>query len=290
MVEPTTPPSLLSGWLLRQLSPPAADWLTGQRDLLATNGNDRAFHTALGLIPRRLGRADLALDTGDFMAAQDARPGWNPQGWSVDEAARVLLVCEYACVREGFPERFSELCRLADVAESGAFYRGLPLYPQPDRLENQAAEGVRSNMRPVFEAVAHRNPYPQEQFAEERWNQMVVKALFIGTTLHPIVGLTARANATLARILCDYAHERWSAGRPVSPELWRCVGPFADEAALADLQRVVETGSLAERRAACLALAECGTAAAGKILAVAPDIVSEIEHGGLTWDSLARET
>ena len=110
-------------------------------------------------------------------------------------------------------------------------------------------------MRAVFEAVAHRSPYPKEQFAENRWNHMVLKALFVGSTLHPIQGLDERANPTLARMLCDYAHERWAAGRPVSPELWRCVGPHADAEALADLQRVLATGGAIERQAAALALA-----------------------------------
>ena len=40
-------------------------------------------------------------------------------------------------------------------------------------------------------------------------------------------------------MLRDYAHERWAAGRPVAPELWRCVGPFAEGAALDDLARVL---------------------------------------------------
>ena len=125
-----------------------------------------------------------------------------------------------------FAARFGQLCRTADVAEAIAFYRGLPLYPDPPLLEAQAAEGTRTNMRAVFEAVAHRSPYPKEQFAENRWNHMVLKALFVGSALHPIQGLDERANPALARMLCDYAHERWAAGRPVSPELWRCVGPL----------------------------------------------------------------
>lgn len=67
---------------------------------------------------------------------------------------------------------------------------------------------------------------------------MVLKALFIGSRLAPIKGLDERANPELAQILREYAHERWSAGRPVNPELWRCVGPFATSAdALADLER-----------------------------------------------------
>ncbi len=83
---------------------------------------------------------------------------------------------------------------------------------------------------------------------------MVLKALFVGVALHPIAGLDDRANPALMRMLCDYAHERWAAGRAVSPELWRCVGPHADEAARADLERVLAEGEPGERKAAAWAL------------------------------------
>ena len=48
---------------------------------------------------------------------------------------------------------------------------------------------MRSAVKPVFEAIAHRNPYPAEMFEEGAWNQMVLKALFIGSSLAPIRGL-----------------------------------------------------------------------------------------------------
>jgi hypothetical protein len=143
-------------------------------------------------------------------------------------------------------------------------------------------------MRAVFEAVAHRSPYPRERFAENRWNHMVLKALFVGSTLHPIEGLDERANPTLARMLCDYAHERWAAGRPVSPELWRCVGPHADAEALGDLQRVLATGGASERKAAALALAACPDAKASALLAQAPDLAAAVARGELTWDNLGE--
>ena len=250
-----TPGTLIRAWLARQLPEAASAWLHGQLETLAGAPAERELHIALGLIPRRLGREDLALSDTDLAAARQARPDWDPRGWSLDEAARILVLCTLGPRNTDFATLFADLCRTADVQESVALYKGLPLYPEPAALVPQAAEGVRTNMRAVFEAVAHNNPYPRDHFDENRWNQMVLKALFVGVALAPIQGLDERANPALMRMLCDYAHERWAAGRAVSPELWRCVGPHADDAARADLARVQAEGTDREKAAAALALA-----------------------------------
>jgi hypothetical protein len=289
MSENPTPSALLHGWLHRQLPHTGSGWLDEQLGKLAGEVGDRDLYIVLGLVPRRLGKTDLELSDADLAAADRARPGWDPRGWSVDQAARIVILLHAGSTGERFAARFVQLCRTADVAEGIALYRGLPLYPDPELLEAQAAEGTRTNMRAVFEAVAHRSPYPREQFAENRWNHMVLKALFVGSTLHPIQGLDERANPTLARMLCDYAHERWAAGRPVSPELWRCVGPHADAEAIADLQRVLASGSAAERKAAALALAACLDPRASELRAAAPDLAAAIERGELSWARLADE-
>ncbi len=281
------PSALLRGWLERQLPEAAFDWLAGQLEALQQESSDRKLHIALGMIPRRLGKDDLALSEADLKAAETARPGWDPRGWSVDEAARILVLL--ATADGDFTERFTALCSSAEVGEAIALYRGLPLYPDPAALEDQAAEGLRTNMRAVFEAVAHRNPFPRERFDEDRWNQMVLKALFIGSTLHPIQGLDERANPALAAILIDYAHERWAAGRAVSPELWRCVGPFAVASLLPDLERALGGEDETERRAAALALASSPAAEARALLAGADEIAAEIESGALTWERLAAQ-
>jgi hypothetical protein len=289
MSDADAPRRLLEQWLSRQLPEAAGAWLGEQLARLSGGVKDRDLYVALGMAPRKLGKDDLALSAADLAEAARRRPGWDPRGWSVDQAARIVILLHGGGSGEAFAKRFAQLCRTADVSEQVAFYRGLPLYPDPQRLEAQAAEGTRTNMRAVFEAVAHRNPYPKEQFGENRWNHMVLKALFVGSTLHPIQGLDERANPPLARMLSDYAHERWAAGRPVSPELWRCVGPHADAEALADLQRVLATGSSVERGAAALALRACPDAKAKELLDSAPDLAAALARRELSWERLAEE-
>ncbi len=215
--------SLLRRWLGRQLSTTQAEWLDSHR-AAAANGTLRDLQIASGLVPRRLGQASIALDAADLAAAGQARPGWNPHDLTVDAAARQLLVLD-SVIEAG--AALANLCASADVAEAVALYRGLPLYPPSDRLDQQIGEGLRTSMQPIFEAIAHRSPVPRERFDESRWNHMILKALFIGAALDPIQGLDARCNPDLATMLIHYARERRAAGRSVSPDLWRCVTPFA---------------------------------------------------------------
>jgi hypothetical protein len=285
----TTPVELLQTWLRRQLPSEAADWLEAQALALKDAQTDRALFLAISLIHRRIGKADLALTPADVAAAEAARAGWRPAGWSLDQAARVFLLLTASGTPARFGERLEQLFVTADVGELIAFYRGLPLYPEQPRYVERAAEGVRTNMKAVFEAVAHNNPYPVEQFSEHRWNQMVVKALFIGSTLHPIEGLESRWNTDLMRMLVDYAHERWAAGRPVSYELWRGVGPYADSAAIADLARVLDIGGPVERQAAALALAANSNAEAAAVLGRDPALAVEVRGGNISWDALAAK-
>lgn len=228
-----TPKSLLTRWLGAHVGE-NTDWLNTSLSQLAKGGPERDLHIFLGLAPRKFGKADLALSDADKADADAAHPGWRPEGWSVEGAARVLGLLTYNPSRP-FAEVFKDLRRTSDVAEMIALYRGLPLYPEPEALFFEVGEGLRSNLRPVFEAIAHNNPYPRDHMNEHRWNHMILKALFVGSELGPIIGLKDRANPELARILIDYAHERWAASRPVTGELWIPVRPFTDHPQIAPL-------------------------------------------------------
>jgi hypothetical protein len=283
-----TPAQALEQWLVARLPGDASEWLKSSAQRLRGGGSDKDLYMSVSLVPRKIGKADLALSVTELGQATAARPGWDPRDWSLDQAARVYLLLAAATDGPTFSRRLDQLCATADVGELVAFYRGLPLYPDQPRHVLRAAEGVRTNMKAVFQAVAHRNPYPSEQLAEPAWNQMVLKALFIGASLDPIIGLDRRANPALARMLCDYAHERWAAGRPISPELWRCVGPHARGEMLADLGRVLEKGTGPERAAAALALSSSPDPAASGLLWAHPELSVAVSEKKLSWQAIAK--
>jgi hypothetical protein len=279
-----TPLELLTRWLARQLPADAAAWLQKSSAQTRSSGKDADLYLAVSLVTRKLGKADLVLSDADLRDANASRPGWDPRDWSADQAARVLLILALEQDPQRLARALDQLCNSADVSELVAFYRGLPLYPEQPRYLARATEGLRTNIKGAFEAIALRNPYPSEQFPQAAWNQMVLKALFVGSALWPIVGLDRRANAELARMLCDYAHERWSAGRPVSPELWRCVGPHASGTMLKDLDRVLKEGTDPERRAAALALRASPDPAAAPMLQRDVALAKAVAGGELTWE------
>lgn len=286
-----TPAELLRNWIFRQLPDAKSAWFREQLSKLKEANSDHAFDIAFGMIPRRLGKDDLVLSADDLAAADAARSGWNPLRWSIDNAARVLLLVELSHdMGSGFIDRYKYLHRTADVGELLALYSALPLYADPKPLIEQAALGLRTNIRAEFEAISHRNPFPLEQFTENPWNNMVLKSLFIGVMLEPIQGLNERANPELARILRDYAHERWAAGRYVSPELWRCIGPFAEGEFLDDFQRVVNEGDQTEKKAVALALTTSPASAQKDTLcAQLSEFDADIASGELTWTAIAEE-
>jgi len=186
-----------------------------------------------------------------------------------------------------FGSHVAAVARRGSSAEQIGLYRGLSLYPDPVSLIAIAAEAARSAPRPVFEALAHDNPYPATYFGDALWNEMIVRALRLGCRLAPIEGLDDRRNAALADMLVAYVRERRAAHRSVNAEVWRCIGPFAADEHFDELLKALRAGGAKTRMAAAIALSECPAPEALTALEGVPMLWHEIRHGRLWWDRLA---
>ena len=284
----TRPVHLLRRWVQRQVLPETWTWLEGRLQSVAS-GATRDLFLGFGLVSRKVGKADLALTSADLDDAEEARPGWNPDKWTLDQAARTLLVLSLPAPEQTeYVATLDTLFAAAEMGEAVALYQALPLLPFPAAHRFRCTEGIRTNIASIFTAIAHRNPYPAEQLDESAWNQLVLKCFFMGVALDPIVGLDRRANSALRQMLVDLAHERRAAKRPVPLELWRCVGPCADEAAVRDLAQVLVEGTPVEQSAAALALSQSSLPSAFAALSQRPDLQQEIEAGAIRWNTIGQ--
>lgn len=263
-------------------------WLQGRLNELRSGESDHILYLTFSAVPRYLGKQPFEPSPGELATADRLRPGFSPHTWTMDRAARIWLLLESeAAYATGFEKRLRMLFDHADMGELVALYSSLPLLPGGERFTGQAVEGVRTNMTVVFDAIALDNPYPADYFSEGAWNQLVLKAAFNDRPLYRIIGMERRANAALARIISDYAHERWAAGRVVSPELWRPVGRFLDEALLQDLQRLLTDKHPLQRQAGALVCAVSDHPGAKALLdRLSPE---DRPKAGAGWEQLGRE-
>ncbi|MBC3907666.1 EboA domain-containing protein [Undibacterium umbellatum] len=279
--------SQLDIWIAARSTPEALLWFRLQCQQISTAKQERDVYRAMGMAARKLGKLDLNLSSDELATANSLRPGFDPSGWSVDIAARVaFILASYAGDEAQFASQLDSIADSAEINELIALYSGFPLYPAASVIEHRAREAIRSSMRPIFEAMAHRNPYPMQAFDEAAWNQMVVKCFFLDSSLWPVQGLEQRNNPALARILIDLAHERWAAGRAICPELWRCVTPQLDAVGEAELLRVLEQGSMAER----LAIAKSLPAHDSKIRNLCQQQNLKTAAKDMSWQELLQES
>lgn len=289
-VDLTSIIDLLHCWLSRCVAPGGITWLDEKQEQIALGTNGRVLFSAFSAVPRYTGKKDLELTKEDLQAAEAIRKGWFPGHWSVEQAGRTILLLAFPQEEaEKYLASLEQLFTAADVGELVALYQSLPILPYPEQHLARAAEGIRSNMTAVFNAVALRNPYPADYFNQPAWNQMILKAVFVGSPLYLIWGLDRRANPELARMLVDYAHERWAAKRTVTPELWRLVAPFANADIIADLEKVLNEPDVAQQQAAALACSQSPSPQVQALLESRLDLQSLIQTGHLTWNSFIQE-
>ncbi|HCS51497.1 EboA domain-containing protein [uncultured Rubinisphaera sp.] len=279
----------LKSWITARCDEATKNWIDASCELIGQNQLPQLY-LRFGLVSRKVPKRNLELSADELSNAQNARTNWRPQNWSLIEAVRSLFVLSLpASNADEYVKVLDRLFGAGEVSELVALYQALPLYPFPEAHVNRAAEGIRTNMRSVFCAVAHDNPYPADQLPEGLWNQMVLKCLFVEVSLFPVIGLEARNNAALSQMLSDYAHERWAASRTVHPELWRCVDVDVYEPAIEDLSRVLKTGNDVESAAAGLALTGKKSPAAAELLSLQPELKEKIEQEQISWKTIHEQ-
>ena len=273
---------LLWNILAEQVSGEAQEWLKS-RDA----GKPIDIMTAFVAAPRHLPRKQLLPAQHQAEALDKAVAGFSVTGWSSVRLARVWLLTRLdPGSREEYIRNIRTLFDTAEMNELVALYSALPLLRYPETWLATASDAVRSNIGLVLDAIALQNPYPAMYFSEGAWNQLVMKSIFNDKPVHLIYGLEKRANAELARILSDFAHERWAAGRRVAPGVWRLVPDFVKDSTIADLKHLLDSAREDDREAGALVCLQSGFPPALELLGLYPEIMALAGEGRLNWKNL----
>lgn len=185
-----------------------------------------------------------------------------------------------------FSPKVANIIQVADTGELETFLKFLILLPQPEDYVTTAVDALRTNISTVFNAIAYHNPYPARFFNEQQWNQMYLKTAFMQGDLSALVQIDERANAELARIIADYAHERWAATRDIDPYFWRPVSGFLDDALLEDMKRLLSSDNVKENRAGALCCFYAENPSAKALLEQHQGLLTQIEEKKLSWNTL----
>ena len=172
--------------------------------------------------PLRVGRAPLALNADQLRELQTAVPGVGFDRWTREDAARALLLIAHrngSATGPTFVKAALECFEQGDAREQQSWLRAIALWPEAAAFLPHAIDACRTNIVPVFEALACENPYPAAHFPDRNFNQLVLKAMFNSIALSRIVGLQTRLNSELTRMARDYAAERTAAGRTVPADI-----------------------------------------------------------------------
>ncbi len=203
------------------------------------------------------------------------------------EIARIYFLNSILSDKQAvFTPQVSKIIQIADSSEMETFLKYLLFLPQPETFKLVAVEALRTNIASVFDALALYNPYPAQYFEDKQWNQMFLKAAFMQRPLQHIVAVDKRANADLTRIISDYAHERWAAGRDIDPYFWRPVTGFINETLLQDMQRLFASDNSAARKAAALCCHNSNNEEAKKLLANYSELYQLAESDKLNWNTI----
>jgi hypothetical protein len=262
-------------------------WLEEKAQAISEEKTANQLNLAFVAVPRKTGRHPLNITPELTNQVEEIHHGFSLQDWTIDRLVRVWLLMQ---VNEDdqtdYISKIQNLFKAAEMNELVALYSSLCFLQYPEQWSKQCAEGVRSNIGIVLEAIMYNNPYPYQYLTDQAWNQLVLKAFFTEKNINRIIGLDERANQDLANILIDYANERWAAHRPVPPQLWRLVSKFIDDSNFYNIEKAFESSDPSEKKAAALACYQSNYQRAKQLVDTEPSLKSEIMNKQLSWSVL----
>ncbi|MEX0273296.1 MAG: EboA domain-containing protein [Flavobacteriaceae bacterium] len=274
----------LDALVQRHLATDEYDWVQEKLNATLQGPSARELFMAHGQMSTKIAAAPL----DDSLLEQDGLEAYL-RGQKADtcQLARIYLL--HAVLRsnpEFFEPKVAKLIEVADSRELETFLKFLVVLPNPEAFKFTAVEALRTNISTVFNAISMDNPYPSLYFDEQQWNQMYLKAAFMGQDLSRIRDVEKRANAQLARIISDYAHERWAASREIDPLFWRPVTTFMSAGILEDMQRLLQSDNAMENKAAALCCHHSGSQEAATLLDAYPVLKQKIVDQEVTWHNI----
>lgn len=259
-------------------------WLNEKIQKLESDKSVREFFMTYSLLASKFDKkTNFVVDKADegaldFLTSRNA---------NLLEVARIYLLMKVLEIDTDFyGPKVANIIQVADISELETFLKFLDLLPNPKMFRFTAVEALRTNISIIFDAITLNNPYPAKYFNDQQWNQMYLKAAFMERDLSKIPLVDERANVDLARIISDYAHERWAASRKIDPMFWRPVSGFLNPVLLKDMEHLMESDDEIENRAGALCCYYSDKTEALEILNRRPDLKQQIAAGKLNWKNL----
>jgi len=186
-----------------RLSDDAERWLAAAVARIAADV--RAIRPLFPAVGRKCGRGPLQVD--------------ELPGWTVDDAARVVLLAALPRGGVALMAEIGELYRYGDAAEKRAVLRGLPMLLINDDGLPLIRDALRTNDTRLVAAAL--GPYGAERLETQAYRHGVLKCVFMGIPLADIHGLDRRVDAELVAMLRSFAAERAAAGRSIPTDILR---------------------------------------------------------------------
>lgn len=267
--------ALLLEKIKSQASTKEIDWITSK----VNNGSLQSLQTAFVATPRFISK--------NLVQSLDKINGVLVDNWTLDRLVRVYLLTHFdSSDKNAYTKAIDTLFDTAENNEAVALISALSFLSFPDCWLLRGTNAVRSNIGPVFDAIAFQNSFPLNHFSELAWNQLVLKCIFNDKPIHNITGLNERANQELANSISYLAHERWSAGRTIPSQAWRLVSGFMNEIIFADIKHLFSSENESDRIAAALVCNETDFALAKEELEKHGDLNEQVKSKAISWQML----